>query len=131
MRQLGVLAALSFVIVSAASAAAQADPEAGRDVFRRECIGCHAVACNKRGPKLAGVFGRSAGAVGDFPTYSNALKTSGIVWDAETLDRFLADPVAAVPTTTMTWGKVANARERRDVLAFLRAGDTSLDLCMR
>jgi cytochrome c len=125
------LAALSLLALSALPAAAQGNPEAGRGVFRRECIGCHAVTCNKRGPKLDGIFGRSAGAVTDFPTYSDGLKKSGIVWDAETLDRFLADPAAMVSTTTMTWGKVADARERHDVLAFLRAGDTSLDLCPR
>jgi cytochrome c len=125
------LVALTLLVLSASSSAAEGNPEAGRNVFRRECIGCHAVACNKRGPKLQEIFGRSAGAVADFPIYSNALKASGIVWEAETLDRFLNDPVAMIPTTTMTWGKVANPQERRDVLAFLRAGDTSLDLCPR
>ena len=129
--RLAALAALSLLALPASPSAAQENLAAGRDVFRRECIGCHAVTCNKRAPKLAGVFGRSAGAIADFPIYSSALKQSGIVWDAETLDRFLADPVAMVPTTTMTWGKVADARERRDVLAFLRAGDASLDLCPR
>jgi cytochrome c len=125
-----ILAAL-LLLLPAAPTAAQGNPEAGSAVFRRECFACHAFACNKRGPKLHRIFGRSAAAIGDFPIYSNALRQSGIVWDAETLDRFLADPVAMVPTTTMTWGKVADARERRDVLAFLRSGDTSLDLCPR
>jgi cytochrome c len=129
--RLATLAALAVFVLPASPVAAQESPEAGRDVFRRECIGCHAVACNKRAPKLAGVFGRTAGTVADFPIYSDALKKSGIVWDAETLDRFIADPSAAVPATTMTWGKVGDARERRDLLAFLRTGDVSLDLCLK
>jgi cytochrome c len=131
MRLASTLAALSLLVFSASPAAAQENLQAGRDVFRKECIGCHAFACNKRGPKLEGIVGRAAGALDDFPHYSNALKTSGIVWDAETLDRYLADPAAMVSGTTMTWGKVEDTRHRRDVLAFLRAGDTSLDLCLR
>ncbi len=119
------------MVLSASSAAAQANLEAGRSVFRKHCIACHAVGCNKRGPHLRGLFGRQAGAVDDFPIYSGTLRKSGIVWDTETLDRFLADPAAMVPATTMTWGKVEDVQERRDVLAFLRSGDTSLDLCLR
>jgi cytochrome c len=131
MHLVRTLTALSLLAFSASSAVAQADLDAGRNVFRRECIACHAFACNKRGPKLHGIFGRPAGALDDFQIYSEALKKSGIVWDAETLDRFLADPAAMVSTTTMTWGKVGDARERRDLVAFLRSGDTSLDLCLR
>ncbi|HEX2113682.1 MAG TPA: c-type cytochrome [Alphaproteobacteria bacterium] len=125
------IAVLAALVFAASAAATQENLDAGRNVFRRECIACHAFGCDKRGPNLQGIFGRAAGAVGDFRHYSDALKKSGIVWDAETLDRFLADPAAMVSGTTMTWGKVADAQQRRDVLAFLSAGDTSLDICLR
>jgi cytochrome c len=131
MRLTNVLIAMSPLVLSVPSAVAQDDLEPGRAVFRRECFACHAFACNKRAPKLQGIFGRTAGVIGDFPMYSDALKKSGIVWEAETIDRFLADPAAMVPTTTMTWGKVADARERGDLIVYLRSGDTSLDICPR
>ena len=75
------------------------------------------------------MFGRTAGSLPDYPKYTAALRGSGIVWDAETLDRFLADPTAMVPGTYMWAGKVADSQRRRDVIAFLRGGDRSLDIC--
>jgi len=51
--------------------------------------------------------------------YSPALKQSGIVWNARTLDRFLADPLRMVPGTTMTYAGVTDAGERADLIAYL------------
>ena len=89
------------------------------------------IGCNKGGPRLEDVFGRTAGTLPDFTRFTDALRNSGIVWDAETLDRFLADPTATVPRTWMWAGKVEDARRRRDVIAFLRRSDRSLDICPR
>jgi cytochrome c len=47
------------------------------------------------------------------------------VWNAATLDRFLAGPLAAVPGTSMTYDGIADARDRRDLIAYLRALDAS------
>ena len=80
---------------------------------------------------LKGIFGRKAAAVQDFPHYSDALRKSGIVWNAESLDRFLADPAKTVPGTTMTLGQVKDARQRRDLIAFIRTEDSAVDLCPR
>jgi cytochrome c2 len=129
MRTHLAVAAASVVIVLSASAMAQGNIEAGRDVFSNQCIACHAIACNKVGPKLGGVFGRTAGTLADYPNFTAALKNSGIVWDTEILDRFLADPREMVPGTAMWVGKVEDAQRRRDVIAFLQHEDTSLDLC--
>ena len=116
------------MFLSAAPAAAD-EIEAGRLVFRAQCIACHAVGCNRVGPKLQDVFGRLAGTVADYPSYTDALKKSGILWDEEKLNSFFADPAAMVPGTMMWAGKVDDAHRRRELIAFLRAGDTSLDLC--
>lgn len=40
---------------------------------------------------------------------------------APSLDRFLAAPMRAVPDTTMTYDGVPDARQRRDLIAYLRA----------
>lgn len=72
------------------------------------------------GPSLQTVFGRKAGSVASFNRYSEALKKSGLTWDADTLDRYLENPRKVVPGTTMT-ALVAKADDRRNVIAFLQA----------
>lgn len=123
---------LSLLAISTVTVAQQGDPKAGRVVYgNASCIACHSFGCNRQGPALKGIFGRSAAAVPDFANYSDALRKSGIVWDAASLDRFLADPAKAVPGTTMTLGQVKDAKQRRDLIAFIRTEDTSVDLCPR
>jgi cytochrome c len=90
----------------------------GQDIFEKRCTGCHALDSQRAGPKLRGVYGRKAGAIGGFP-YSDELKASGIVWDTVTLDRWLADPEALVPGNDMAF-RVAKAEERTAIIEFLR-----------
>jgi cytochrome c len=65
------------------------------------------------------LFGRQAGSLPDFD-YSNAMKNSGIVWNEETLDRFLADPRGVVPGTKMTYVGIKNPQDRADLIAYLK-----------
>ena len=46
------------------------------------------------------------------------MKRSSIVWNAVTLDRFLANPLGTVPGTTMGYAGIADARERADLIAY-------------
>jgi cytochrome c len=48
------------------------------------------------------------------------MKKSKIVWNEKTLERFLADPPKAVPGTSMTYAGVADARERANLIAYLK-----------
>ena len=60
-------------------------------------------------------------------TYSPAMKRSKIVWNAGTLDGFLASPLTYVPGTAMGYAGVADAEERADLIAYLkRANESSL-----
>lgn len=43
-----------------------------------------------------------------------------LVWDAATLDRFLADPRGLVPGTKMGFAGIADAAERADLIAYLK-----------
>ena len=92
--------------------------------------------CNRRhyGPGLGNLLGRPAATFPDFPYYTDALRDSQIVWDVTTLDRWLADPAALVPGTSM--GDIAgirtsvpDAEDRRNLIAYLLTGDTSLGIC--
>ena len=103
---------------SAQGAAPAGDPGKGKTVFAI-CAGCHVLSGPSfTAPALAGVVGRKAGAAPGFD-YSPALSGSGLVWNAETLDRFLADPSKAVPGTAM-FSNVPDAQDRADVIAYLK-----------
>jgi cytochrome c len=109
-------------LLAAATAAASppGDARRGAEIYER-CQACHALARNRTGPKHCGLLGRPAGTAPGFHGYSEALKDSGIVWDRESLDRFLADPLATVPGTRMGYAGVKDSQERADLIAFLAA----------
>ena len=119
-------------LLAISSSATFADRDAGRDVlFSAGCISCHAVECNRDGPRLGGIMGRRAGSVPDFDDYTNAMKNSNVVWTEDTLDKFLADPEAFIPGNSMATssGKLEDAKQRSDLIAFLMDPDNSQDLC--
>ena len=111
---------LLFCFVSPALLAAPpaGDAKNGAQIYQDKCGACHSLDANRIGPKHRGVFGRKAGSVPDF-SYSAALKKSGIVWNAQTLDRWLQGPTLMVPGTAMGF-RLTSAQERADVIAFLR-----------
>ena len=119
---LGLLAVLSRTPTRAADDAAAGNLGRGAELFR-QCAACHSVepGLHLTGPSLAAICGRRAGTVGGFGRYSSALKHAGITWDAATLGRWLARPEALVPDTTMTFPGVADARQRADLIAYLKA----------
>jgi cytochrome c len=111
--------ALVFGILAVAPAAAQ-DAAKGKLVFL-ECQACHAVAPGGPalvGPDLEGVYGRKAASLPGYD-YSAALKSSGLVWNAANLDRWLTDPSQVVPGTKMAFTGIASPALRADVIAYL------------
>ena len=72
------------------------------------------------GPSLAELWNRQAGGLQSFERYSPALKASGIVWQDNTLDEWLKDPQHFIPGNTMTFPGIKDARQRADLLAFLK-----------
>jgi cytochrome c len=72
------------------------------------------------GPSLAGLWGRKAGSLPSFERYSDALKSSGIIWNDRSLDGWLADPERMVPDNEMPFNGIKDARDRADLLAFLK-----------
>jgi len=106
------------------------DASEGRDFFIQKCLGCHAFACNKQGPRLGGLFGRKAGSVEGYGYYSEGLKNSEIVWTEETLDEWFKDPGTIAPQSVMIDnGKVEDPTLRRKLLSFLRTEDPTINIC--
>ena len=109
--------ALALALAAVTAARAGGDPARGEQLYAR-CLACHALEYDRVGPRHCGLLGRRAGSVPRFD-YSAAMKQSGIVWTARTLERFLAAPLEMVPGTTMTYAGVADAKERADLIAYL------------
>jgi cytochrome c len=95
-----------------------ADDAPGKEVFERRCSGCHALNKDREGPRLGGVYGRTSGTVAGFQ-YSEALQRSHIVWNAATLDQWLADPEKLVPHNDMSF-RLVKADERSEIIEFLK-----------
>ena len=122
----GALPALFAGTVGAGALAATmpaGDANRGTEIYTR-CQACHALQYDRTGPRHCGLVGRKAGSVPGFE-YSAAMQRSKLFWDERTLDRFLANPPAVVPGTTMTYAGVADARERADLIAYLREAGAS------
>lgn len=113
-----MLLAVAALLGAPLPAVAQ-DAAAGERAFRQRCASCHSLdpGQNRAGPSLAGVIGRKAGSV-EGARYSKALQDSGVTWDAQSLDGFLADPRKAVPGTSMTV-RLTDAAQREAVIAYL------------
>jgi len=117
-----VIMPVAFLALAASASAA--DAAAGRAFFREVCTQCHTAeptdGGGEMGPTLFSLFGRPA-AVGDaaFP-YSKALKESKLVWNAETLERFLTNPMMTVPGTTMLM-PVPEQQDRENIIAYFQS----------
>ena len=102
------------------ASAAPANPGAQAFAACRACHTLEAGGKSTMGPNLHGLFGRKAGAVDEFRNYSPALKKSGIVWSAATLDQYLANPTKMVPGTRMV-ARVSDPAKRKQLIAYLHA----------
>jgi len=103
------------------AAAAECDRMRGLEAFER-CAMCHSLqpGDQRMGPTLTNLRGRVAGSLQGF-TFSSALRSSGIAWDEQTLDRFLSDPQNTVPGTTMPFRGVKEPTDRAALICYLLA----------
>ncbi len=108
------------LVVAPALSRADGDVDAGKKIFQK-CALCHAIEAgkNKIGPSLFGVVGRHSASLPDY-TYSDAMKAANKTWDEATLDNYLTDPRAAVPGTKMIFPGLKDAKDRQDVIAYLK-----------
>lgn len=112
------IAALLLAGCAASALAQPGDAARGAQLYESRCGACHSLEADRVGPRHAGVVGRKAGAVPGFD-YSPALRSSKLVWDDTTLDRWLADPQRTIPGQRMNFN-VEDAKDRADLIAFLR-----------
>jgi cytochrome c len=94
------------------------DPARGKALFENRCVGCHSLAQNREGPRLQGIFTRASGSVADY-AYSPALKKANIIWDEQSLDKWLADPDMLVPGNNMDF-LVSKPQDRKDLISYFK-----------
>jgi len=125
MKSLSVLviaAAMSLAPV-AGPALAAGDAAQGAHVALL-CRACHSLDPGRTiiGPSLHGLFGRKAGSLPDF-SYSEAMKTAGadgLVWNEETLTKYLTDPKSFIPGNKMAFLGISDPARVADLIAYLK-----------
>ena len=128
LRAMALSGMACLLLSSSASSQAPAqgaDAAAGQQAFNNACRTCHTVreGDNRQGPNLHRIIGRKAGSLPDYAGYSSAMKEAGFAWDADKLERFMANADAVVPGNTMKpYGGLASADDRAKIVAYLQSG---------
>jgi cytochrome c len=117
-------AAIALLVLTAMPHRAMAESASAARGERayRACVACHSLEPNRNmtGPSLAELWNRKSGSLASFPRYSPALKSAGIIWNDGTLNEWIKDPQHFIPRNTMTFAGIKDARQRADLLAFLK-----------
>ena len=120
---LRALIAVATFAVSTGGALAEGDVALGKEVFDFRCTSCHAVGAEaaKNGPSLNDVIGRPAAGIEGFK-YSAAMveaAQAGLVWDVETLGKFITKPRSVVNGSSMGFTGLRNPEDVANVIAYL------------
>jgi cytochrome c2 len=86
------------------------------------CQGCHTFeqgGANGIGPNLFGIVGRRVASERDF-AYSDALRAAGGQWTEDAIRRYIADPAAFAPGTSMELAFALEDEEAGNLMSFLR-----------
>ena len=115
--------AIAALVVCAGVAAAQDDVTLGKEKFADRCAMCHAVGAEapKNGPDLNNVIGRPAASLEGFK-YSDAMieaGQAGVVWDIETLAKFIEKPRSVVNGSNMAFTGYRDPNDVAAVIAYL------------
>jgi cytochrome c len=115
--------AAALTVLSGAVLAQDVDPEEAQLAFNNHCRTCHTTeeGDHRLGPSLHNVIGREAGSLPD-AGYSSAMADADVVWDEETLDRFIENPDAVVRGNNMKpYSGITSPEERAKIIAHLKA----------
>lgn len=108
-------------VIAAASTGAHQSASRGKLLFAR-CQACHSNGENeahKTGPNLYGILGEASASRAHFP-YTDALKEAELVWNDETFTRWIEDPSAVVPGTSMIYMNTLTSEEIGVLIDYLR-----------
>ena len=115
---LAITAVVAASSILSTAGQAQVTEKHSQELFEKRCGGCHALDRDKEGPRLGGVYGRTAASVTSFQ-YSSALQKSKITWTSQTLDKWLTDPEKLAPDNDMAF-HVESSDERLEIISYLK-----------
>lgn len=101
---------------------ATANAAKGKKVSAK-CKSCHDLTAKKKvriGPPLWDIVQAGKGGTGKYK-YSSAMSGMGGKWSYEDLDAFLASPKGFMRGTKMAFPGIKNAKDRANLIAFLRS----------
>ena len=110
--------ALAVSTALLAQHARAADVDRGALLFQT-CSACHSVLGDGIGPDLNGIYERKAASRDGFK-YSEAMKSSGIIWDEATLRAYIKKPQSVVKGTAMAFPGYEMPADVDDVIAYLK-----------
>lgn len=114
--------AVAALMVTTGGALAQGDAALGKQVFEFRCSSCHSIGDGaKNGPELTNLIGRPAASVEGFK-YSDAMveaRQAGVVWNIETLSRFITKPRSVVNGSNMAFTGLPSPDDVANVIAYL------------
>ena len=115
-----IIVIVIFSIAFAIDIANAADPVNGKKVFKK-CVTCHSLqeGKNKIGPSLYNLLDRKIGSVEGYK-YSKAMKNSCVVWDEESLDKFLIKPRKFIKRTKMSFRGIKKKSLREALISFFK-----------
>ena len=107
---------LAGALLVASANAETVSSDRGQRVFGA-CAACHSLEPNRNmtGPSLADLWNRQAGGLKSFSRYSEVLKSSGIIWDDNSLKPWLANPESFIPGNDMKFRGISDAGARADL----------------
>jgi cytochrome c2 len=92
--------------------------------FSTSCLACHRISdglAHRMGPDLRGLMDRKVASAENYGAYTPALKKLGGDWSRERLDRFLRDPQAMAPGTSMVFPGIADDQQRAALVDYVIA----------
>lgn len=91
----------------------------GAVAFTLHCGGCHDDNEHRIGPNLKGILNNAVASRAGYD-YSRALRRAGGRWTEDRLHRFLSDPQADVPGTSMTTEGIRDTAKRQAIIEYIK-----------
>ena len=125
---MGRIFVAAVALIFSAGGALAGDAALGEKRFAERCAMCHSIGgqAAKNGPDLTNVIGRPAASLKGFK-YSDAMieaAQDGVVWDIETLSKFIAKPRSVVNGSNMAFTGYRNSEDVDNVIAYLATFST-------
>lgn len=124
--KLAAAALISIAMLNSAHAEDAVDIAAASKQFLNSCGVCHSVEPNaeiRQGPNLLTAFGRTAGTLAEFPTFSDAVKKAGaggLIWNEESLDKWITNAAEFIPGSAMPYSQ-PDAAKRKLIVTYLKS----------